>query len=316
MSQESRPSRPTSRSDDSGLGANDAASPRVSDSSGGTPQPPQHAWAISSGWCGPPELLARIAAAAIEALRELENSQTRCAVDVTVPVDRRGRRFGRHAFDVEKFDSPESFTERVTDDALRKFVRIDITVLGREASVRIIIVRERGFKLRRIVQTFVVRRWPPDEGVFLDVTSRDPNAYGVGDVRDRVLAAIERGHSDWRHVMSSSGERTPFGTASAFRRKDDPREALLTRGMFGVLILFAILAQLGWTSTDRAFFQWGSAVAFGVVLSAVAFLLLPVIEVSASTRIGQAGRAALRVALLAAGPAVGLLLNHFVKPHI
>ena len=89
-------------------------------------------WGALPGWSGPPELLARIASAGIEAIHASEGHEPRCAIEVVIPVTGVPSSFGSFNrddvvnSDVERFTSPKEFTEEVTADALRKFTEIKI----------------------------------------------------------------------------------------------------------------------------------------------------------------------------------------------
>ena len=99
-------------------------------------------WGALPGWSGPPELLARIARAGIEAIHESEGHEPRCAIEVVIPVTGVPSSFGNFNrddvvnSDVERFTSPKEFTDEVTADALRKFTEImDLDLVGKDVRV-------------------------------------------------------------------------------------------------------------------------------------------------------------------------------------
>jgi hypothetical protein len=260
------------------------------------------AWAVLPGWSGPPELLARIAQAAMYEVTTLEKQSPECAIKVTVPVVYEGGT----GEDVERFASPKDLVEKVTADALRKFASIHMCVTGKSARVEVRIFRERGLRFGRLLKPILGGRGT--EGVSLDVTSTDPDAYDVKDVRDNVLAAIGRGYSKWRHAGIATGGHTPFGDEVSQTLGEDPRAGMFTKALIGCAVVIAVAQQLDLFSVGGTYLLL--ALVVGLLASAAAYMLLPVVEVSASTRIGQAGRAAVRAALLVAGPVVGLVVNH------
>jgi hypothetical protein len=242
---------------------------------------PSSAWAVLPGWSGPPELLARIAQAALEAIEELETDAPQCNISVTVPVTYDGRT----GEDVERFDSPQGFIEKVTADALRKFTSVHMRIVGRNARLDVRVIRERGLRFARILEFLLGRR--PTEGIFLTVASTDPHARDVKDVRDRVLGAIGRGHSKWRHAGISSGGTNPFGAEWQQRRGEDPRFALFVKALIGYLVVLAILERFGFSLVDGTYLALATAVVVGSVCSAAAFCCYPLSRCRRRRELGE-----------------------------
>jgi hypothetical protein len=151
-------------------------------------EPERCAWAYWPTWNGGPDLIQRVARAAVWTVRDAGFDQPRCRINVEVRED------------VESFDSPEDFRQNVTGEGLQKFDGISMTVGGTpQLVVRLSLVR---------TDEFGVASQPGKlpQGVHLSVLtdgswSREERAA----MRGVLMAAVSRGT---RHKRSKGGQDT------------------------------------------------------------------------------------------------------------